>query len=124
LSQGVLKSRFERTQSDIVAEDIFEPHILAKYDPEVVKYVVKSKQSGRQDQEKVSIKELRENREKYAPPWSKDVTGWERVTDAEITSVDGTMVPIKIYHPDTIVYGDGPYGVHLNFHGRTWCCMR
>ncbi|KAI1335988.1 alpha/beta-hydrolase [Xylariaceae sp. FL0016] len=97
--------------------DIFEPHILAKYDPEVVEYVLKSAASGAPAQHEVPIEELRANPAKYSPPWAQDATGWERVKDDDISSEDGAKIPIKVYHPDPANFGDGPYGVHLNFHG-------
>ncbi|ORY57463.1 Alpha/Beta hydrolase protein [Pseudomassariella vexata] len=63
------------------------------------------------------LSEVRANPSRFAPPWAKDVTGWERVTDYEVASEDGAKVPVKVYHPDSAVHGIGPYGVHLNFHG-------
>ncbi|KAH8897211.1 alpha/beta-hydrolase [Thozetella sp. PMI_491] len=67
--------------------------------------------------ESIPVEERRAHPEKYQPPWALDTTGFERVTEAEITSADGAKFPVKIYHPDPKVHGDGPYGVHLNFHG-------
>ncbi|CAJ2501286.1 Uu.00g041390.m01.CDS01 [Anthostomella pinea] len=98
------------------AENAVEPHILAKYHPDLIDYVQKMIASGAAQHE-VPIEELRANPSKYAPPWSKDVTGWERVADDEVVSEDGAKVPVKIYHPDPSRFGDGPYGAHLNFHG-------
>ncbi|KAL7628548.1 hypothetical protein AAE478_000063 [Parahypoxylon ruwenzoriense] len=104
-------------KKEIKAEDVFEPHLLAKYDPEVVKYVLKARASGAPAQHEFSIAEIRADPVRFAPPWSKDVTGIERIVDSEVTSEDGAKVPIRIYHPDPAQFGEGPYGLHLNFHG-------
>ncbi|KAI2618402.1 alpha/beta-hydrolase [Hypoxylon sp. NC1633] len=103
--------------TEIKAEDVFEPHLLEKYDPEVVKYVLKTRAAGVPAQHEYPIEQIRADPAKFAPPWSRDVTGWERVVDGEVTSEDGAPVPIKIYHPDPAQFGEGPYGLHLNFHG-------
>ncbi|KAI1496211.1 Alpha/Beta hydrolase protein [Biscogniauxia marginata] len=113
---GAAQEKGQRTL-EVKAEDIFEPNLLAIYNPEIVKHVLKASASGVPAQHEVPIKELRANPSKYAPPWAQDVTGWERVTDQEITSEDGAKIPVKIYHPDPSQFGEGPYGVHLNFHG-------
>ncbi|KAI1142640.1 alpha/beta-hydrolase [Hypoxylon sp. FL0543] len=109
----------EATEPEVTvkAEDVFEPHVLEKYDPEVVAYVLKSRAAGALPQENFRIEDIRADPTKFAPPWSKDVTGWERVADGELTSQDGSTIPIKIYHPDPAQFGEGPYGAHLNFHG-------
>ncbi|KAI2465733.1 alpha/beta-hydrolase [Annulohypoxylon bovei var. microspora] len=104
-------------ETEIKAEDIFEPHLLEKYDPDIVNYILKLRKAGVLAQQEWCIKAIRANPAKYAPPLSKDVTGWERVSDREITSQDGAKFPIKIYYPDPAQFGEGPYGLHLNFHG-------
>ncbi|KAI1390337.1 alpha/beta-hydrolase [Hypoxylon trugodes] len=104
-------------QPEIKAEDIFEPHVLAKYDPEIVKYILKVRAAGAPAQPESRIEVIRANPAKFALPWSKDVTGWERVVDANVTSQDGVEIPIKIYQTNSAQFGNGPYGVHLNFHG-------
>ncbi|KAI0880322.1 alpha/beta-hydrolase [Annulohypoxylon maeteangense] len=104
-------------ESEIKIEDIFEPHVLEKYDSDVVNYVLESRKAGIPAQHEWRIENIRANPARFAPPWSKDVTGFERVSDREIISQDGTKIPIKIYHPDPARFGDGPYGLHLNFHG-------
>ncbi|KAI1491826.1 Alpha/Beta hydrolase protein [Biscogniauxia mediterranea] len=101
----------------VKTEDIFTPELLALYHPDVVNHVVKTANANVPAQHQVAIEEVRANPSKYAPPWAQDVTGWERVVDKEITSKDGAKVPVKIYHPDPSIFGQGPYGVHLNFHG-------
>ncbi|KAI1412538.1 alpha/beta-hydrolase [Hypoxylon sp. FL1857] len=111
------KSAGLQPNTEVKAEDIFEPHVLEKYDPDVVAYVLKTRAAGVPAQNEFRIEEIRADPDKFALPWSKDVTGWERVTDAEVTSQDGFKIPIKIYHPDPTQFGEGPYGAHLNFHG-------
>ncbi|KAI1843291.1 hypothetical protein JX266_010465 [Neoarthrinium moseri] len=107
----------QELEKELKAEDVFEQHILAKYDPEAVKIVLRGVNAGVPPVDAVPIEERRANPDKYRPPWSQDTTGWERVVDSHIISDDGAEVPIRIYHPDPEVNGNGPYGVHLNFHG-------
>lgn len=104
--------------SDIKAEDVFEPHVLAKYDPEVVKYILKGVAEGAVEQQMRPIEEIRAHPENFIRPWALDTTGWERTIDKEVTSDDGTKIPVRVYYPDPKQWGDGPYGVHLNFHGE------
>ncbi|KAK7753238.1 hypothetical protein SLS62_004757 [Diatrype stigma] len=100
----------------IKPEDIFEPHLLAQYDPEVVKRVLKDAAAGIVDR-LVPIEEVRACPEKFSPPWALDAFGWERTLDRLVTSEDGAEIPVRVYYPDPKEWGDGPYGVHLNFHG-------
>ncbi|OTB07667.1 hypothetical protein M426DRAFT_317968 [Hypoxylon sp. CI-4A] len=104
-------------ESDIKAEDIFEPVVLEKYDPTIIKYLLKLRAAGVPPVRDIRIEDLRSNPAKFAPPWWKDPTGWERVADGEVTVRDGAKIPVKIYHPDPNKFGKGPYGLHLNFHG-------
>ncbi|XXG93814.1 hypothetical protein Hte_000063 [Hypoxylon texense] len=101
----------------IKAEDVFKPHILAKYDPEMVKYVLEAKAAGVPAQHEFPIQQIRADPDRFKATWSKDVSGYERVVEGGVTSKDGYKVPIMIYHPDPTQYGEGPYGLHLNFHG-------
>lgn len=120
-AQGALSQQASvvvpETKKELTAEDVFEPHILAKTDPQVVKIVLRGVNAGVPATHQVPIEERRAHPEKYQAPWARDTEGWPRVKDAEITSSDGDKVPIKVYHPDPEVWGKGPYGVHLNFHG-------
>lgn len=101
----------------IEAGDIFEPHLLAQYDPEVVKYVLKNAAAGIVERV-VPIEEIRAHPEKSTPPWALDTTGWERTVDKLVISEDGTGIPVRLYYPESKQWGEGPYGVHLNFHGE------
>jgi hypothetical protein len=106
-----------QVKKELTAEDVFEPHILAKADPEVVKIVLRGVNAGAPPVHSIPVEERRAHPDKYKAPWARDSTGWPRVADNEITSEDGARIPIKVYHPDPEVFGKGPYGVHLNFHG-------
>lgn len=104
----------------INVEDVFEPHLLARYDPIVVNHVLeKAAAAGAVEHpDDHPIEEIRAHPEKFNPPWALDTTGFERVIDKEVTSEDGAKIPVKMYYPDPKEWGDGPYGVHLNYHGR------
>ncbi|KAI0146690.1 Alpha/Beta hydrolase protein [Pestalotiopsis sp. NC0098] len=105
------------TKKERTAEDVFEPHILAKTDPEVVKIVLRGVNAGVPPTAAVPIEERRAHPDKYRPPWAQATDGWDRVADRDVTSGDGATIPVKVYHPDPNIWGDGPYGVHFNFHG-------
>jgi acetyl esterase/lipase len=98
--------------------DAIEPHILAKLAPDFVQYFVDvlSKIPPAQD---VTIEQVRANPEKFRSAIALDSSGYERVKDYEVTSEDGARIPVRVYHPDPEKYGNGPYPVHLNFHGKT-----
>lgn len=95
---------------EIKVDDVFEPHVLEKYDPDVVEFVLKARAAGAPAQHEFRIEEIRADPVKFAPPWSQDVAGWERVVDGEVTSEDGTKVPIRIYHPDPVRFGSAHMG--------------
>jgi acetyl esterase/lipase len=94
--------------------DAIEPHILAKLDPDFIKYFVDVLSKNPPAAQSVSIEEIREN---FRSAISLDTTGWERVVDHKFSSVDGQKIDVKVYYPDPAKHGDGPYPVHLNFHG-------
>lgn len=102
----------------VKAEDVFEPHLLAKYDPEVVTYVLKGVAEGATEHHMVPIEEVRANPASFTAPWLLDTTGWERTAEKVVTSEDGADIPVRVYYPDPKQWGEGPYGVHLNFHGK------
>lgn len=97
--------------------DAIEPHILAKLDPDFIKYYV-DVLSKNPPAQALSIEQVRAAPEKFRAPIALDTTGWERVSDHVVTSEDGAEIPARIYYPDPAVYGTGPYPVHLNFHGK------
>lgn len=98
------------------AQELIDPEVLPKLDPVFVKYFVEVL-APRPPTHKVPIREIRQNPQKYGWPWAIDTTGWPRVIDRELSSEDGSFFPVKIYYPDPIKHGDGPYPVHLNYHG-------
>lgn len=97
--------------------DSIEPHILAKLDPDFVKYYV-DVLSKNPPAQALTIDKVRANPELFRAPIAIDTTGWERVSDYTVKSEDAAEIPVRVYHPDPVVHGDGPYPVHLNFHGR------
>ncbi|KAK8114558.1 hypothetical protein PG999_006627 [Apiospora kogelbergensis] len=102
----------------LCAEDIFEPHVQAQYDPKAVELVVLGANSDKPAQHEAPLAAIRANPALYAPPWCTDTTGYERVADDVVASTDGlAQIPVKVYRPDPAKWGEGPYGVHLNFHG-------
>ncbi|KAK8082181.1 hypothetical protein PG996_000962 [Apiospora saccharicola] len=102
----------------VTAEDLFEPHVQAQYDPKAVELVVWGANSASPAQHEAPLAEVRKNPSLYAPPWCTDTTGYERVSDDAVPSTDGqAQIPVKVYCPDPTKWGEGPYGVHLNFHG-------
>jgi acetyl esterase/lipase len=98
------------------ATDLIEPHILAKLDPDFVQYYV-DVLSKNPPAQAVSIEQVRAHPEIFRSVIAVDTTGWERVVDHTVTSKDGAEIPVRLYYPDPKVFGDGPYPVHLNFHG-------
>jgi len=99
--------------------DLIEEHILPRLDPDFLRYfidVLAKSPPGH----KIDLKDMRANPDKYRAPWAVDTSGYERVADHQVTSEDGAKFAVRVYHPDPKIFGDGPYGAHLNFHGR---CM-
>jgi len=95
-----------------------DAELVPRLDPAFIDYflrvVVKSPFAGRD----VSIAEVRERPESFRSPLAADTSGEPRVEDHEVSSEDGTKITARVYHPDPKDFGDGPYPVHLNFHGE------
>ena len=88
-----------------------------KLDPAFVKYyneVINLKPATHQ----VPLKDVRANPEKYSAPWVTPVPETEFIRSRKIPSKDGYEIPVRIYHPDPAVFGEGPHGLHLNYHGK------
>ncbi|KAI6081555.1 Alpha/Beta hydrolase protein [Hypoxylon rubiginosum] len=70
----------------------------------------------------VTIKQMRENPEKYTSEWARDYSGEPFVKDIELTADDGHVFTARIYNPDekTSPFGSGPYPIYINFHGGGW----
>ncbi|KUI54988.1 hypothetical protein VP1G_02330 [Cytospora mali] len=97
--------------------EAIEPHILAKLDPDFVKYWTEL-MNKRPPPARISIELVRANPAIFAPACALDTKGYPRTVDKEeVTSEDGAKIPVRIYYPDESKYGPGPYPVHLNFHG-------
>ncbi|KAK8027267.1 hypothetical protein PG991_004323 [Apiospora marii] len=94
------------------AEDLFEPHVQAQYDPKAVELVVWGANSDSPAQHEAPLAEVRKNPALYAPPWCTDTTGYEGVTDDAVASTDGqAQIPVKVYRPDPAKWGRAPTGV-------------
>lgn len=96
---------------------LIEEHILPRLDPDFLQYfidVIAKAPPGHT----IDLQDMRANPEKYRAPWAVDTSGYERVADHQVTSEDGATFAVRVYHPDPKEFGDGPYGAHLNFHGR------
>lgn len=97
--------------------DAIPRHILDRLDPEYIQFFidVQSKVPPAQD---MTIELVRASPEKFRPPCALDTSGYERVKDYEVASKDGARFPVRVYSPDPARFGEGPYPVHLNFHGE------
>lgn len=101
-----------------------EPHILAILDPEFVTYWADlMSKAPPAPAQAVTIDMVRANPEKFASACALDTTGYPNTVDKEATSEDGYKIPVRIYYPDKSKHGDGPYPVHLNYHGELWPLM-
>lgn len=94
-----------------------DPTIRKKLDPEFVKYY-ENVLDTRPATHQVPLEEIRNNPVKWAAPWTVPITQNETIETRTITTKDGHAIPIRIYHPDPEKFGPGPYGVHLNYHGK------
>lgn len=92
------------------------PSILAKLDPDFVKYWTGVMNKGSLPAQ-LSIEQVRANPAMFAPACALDTKGYQGTVDTEITSEDGAKIPVRVYYPDGSKHGPGPYPVHLNFHG-------
>ncbi|KAK3395121.1 Alpha/Beta hydrolase protein [Podospora didyma] len=98
-------------------KELLEEHILPKLDPVFLQYFV-DVLSKQPPSHLVPLEETRNHPEKYRSPGALDTSsGYERVRDDVVSSQDGASIPVRVYHPDPMVHGPGPYPVHLNYHG-------
>ena len=65
------------------------------------------------------LADMRKHPRKYALPWSQDYTFLPFVKDIQIPTSDGQEITARCYHPDprTSPFGEGPYPVHVSYHG-------
>lgn len=67
----------------------------------------------------IDVSEVRKFPKKYASPWYHDFTYEPFVNDMKLQSDDGHQFNTRCYTPDsrTSPFGEGPYPIHINFHG-------
>jgi hypothetical protein len=97
-------------------EDLVEDHIRPKLDPEFLRYFL-DVVSRQPPAHTVPLEDVRANPDKYRSPIAVDSSHYERVADHIVSSQDGASVTVRVYHPDPIKFGPGPYPVHMNHHG-------
>ncbi|RYP28348.1 hypothetical protein DL767_007253 [Monosporascus sp. MG133] len=90
---------------------------FAKYDPVVGKYVLKNAEAGVVQQHEVPIEDVCANPEKLKLPWPWTSLLANASSDKDVASLDGFRILARLYYPDRMILGDGPYGMHPNFHG-------
>ncbi|KAK4151656.1 Alpha/Beta hydrolase protein [Chaetomidium leptoderma] len=106
-------------------EALIEEHILPKLDPDFLAYFASTqarlKAAQPQPQPTVPnppIEHVRAHPEAYRSPCAVDASGYAGVSNLISPSRDlGVTIPVRVYHPDPMKHGAGPYPVHLNFHG-------
>lgn len=72
----------------------------------------------------IDLAEVRANPQKWASPWCIDYSDLPFVHDIQIESGDGHVFTARIYSPDETKDDpntQGPYPVHVNFHGGGYC---
>lgn len=97
--------------------DAIPPPILSKLSPDFIDYYA-TVLSQIPPAQAVTIEQVRAHPEKFRAAIALDSSAYPRVKDYTLASQDGETFPVRVYHPDPDVHGQGPYGVHLNFHGR------
>jgi acetyl esterase/lipase len=100
-------------------KSLIEDHILPKLDPDFLQFFI-DVLSKKATIDEISLDDMRAHPERFRPPTALDASGYEGVSDHEVTSKDGAKVPVRVYLPDSKIHGNGPYPVHLNFHGMSW----
>lgn len=67
----------------------------------------------------IDIKEIRAFPEKFHAPWARDYSYEPFVKNTTIPTGNGKACAVRIYYPDARIspFGQGPYPVHVNFHG-------
>ncbi|TQB69257.1 hypothetical protein MPDQ_002126 [Monascus purpureus] len=95
-----------------------DPSFLPKLDPDFIEYY-NAYLAIKTSAHTVSIEDMRAFPQKYAAPWARNFTFEPFVKDIKIKSDDGHVFTARCYHPDprTSPFGEGPYPVHINFHG-------
>ncbi|KAF2813021.1 alpha/beta-hydrolase [Mytilinidion resinicola] len=96
--------------------DPLDPTVLRLLDPEFVEYY-NSVLGTKIATHHIPLSEVRANPEKWSGSWCKDYTGSPGVKNFTIPSDDGYQVKCRSYNPDPARHGEGPFPVHINFHG-------
>ncbi|KAK3897530.1 Carboxylesterase NlhH [Staphylotrichum tortipilum] len=99
-----------------------EDHILPRLDPEFLEYFIALQVRLRASQQQPAatntiIEHVRAHPEAYQPPCALDTSSYPGVADSQYQSHDGSIIRVRVYHPDPAKHGSGPYPAHLNFHG-------
>lgn len=98
--------------------DHIDEHILYRLDPEFVKFYTEHVLTSKTTIRTATIADLRRDPARFRPLSAIDASqGIDRVSDFTVTSEDGAEIPVRVYHPDPLEHGPGPYPLHLNFHG-------
>ncbi len=106
-------------------QGLIEDHILPRLDNDFLEYYAEIQaRLGTQQQavSNLSIEHVRAHPEAYRSPCALDTSGHPGVADFSYPSQDGVNIHARVYHPDPVTYGRGPYPVHLNFHGQLLHC--
>ncbi|KAH8898746.1 alpha/beta-hydrolase [Thozetella sp. PMI_491] len=94
-----------------------DPTVVPKLAPEFIKYF-NEVISKTPPTHYVPIEEVRNNPQKWTAPWIDD--GEEvrkRSVDHQVPTTDGSTITARAYYPDPEKFGEGPYPVHVNYHG-------
>ncbi|KAL2193258.1 Alpha/Beta hydrolase protein, partial [Corynascus similis CBS 632.67] len=102
-------------------DDLIEEHILPRLDPEFLEYFAdtqpRAASQSRPGPSYPPIQDVRAHPEQYRAPCALNTAGYPGVTDLTCPSQDGSSIRVRVYHPDGVTHGTGPFPVHLNFHG-------
>jgi hypothetical protein len=103
-------------------EGLVEEHILHRLDPDFVEHFARTQAATSRPEQTVTnppIEHVRAHPEAYRSPCALDTSGYPRVTTLSYLSQDGVHIGARVYHPDPVEHGPGPYPLHLNFHGES-----
>lgn len=93
--------------------------VLDKLDPRFVTYYNENL-ANRVATHQVPLAEVRANPQAWARPWSRKAGDVENrnIRDWTISSGGGDLdFQVRVYSPDAEKFGDGPFPVHINYHG-------
>lgn len=96
-----------------------DPAFLSRLDDDFVEYYNRNL-AIKPATHNIAIEHIRAAPEKFASPWYRDFTYEPFVKDIKLKAEDGHEFTVRCYHPDprTSPFGDGPYPIHINFHGN------